>query len=242
MNLEIFKDGQSTDFYVEMQRYCAYLDRRHIERHVAITELFRRTVNLPGSVGEFGLFHGSTFFLLARLVEIFNGAQFDKYSSSSCQLFGFELFEGISLDSEDLSGQGVLNKRGGGFSTSHKVFSQILEDFRLISKIPNRIHCIPGDVTATFTSFLEEHAGIRFKFILMDFDLYAPTKFVLNLLPPVLVPEAIIVFDEYGFDEWPGETKAVDEFICKYNLTLKTLPYSHAPGAYTVWKSNFTEE
>jgi hypothetical protein len=39
-----------------------------------------------------------------------------------------------------------------------------------------------------------------------------------------MVPGGIIIFDEYGFPDWPGETKAVDGFVKQHNVTLKTIP------------------
>jgi len=238
-------DDIERDFYIEMSRYAGYLDRRHIERHLAITELYRRTVDLPGSVAEFGVFHGSTFFLLARLIEIFNGAQFDKYGSSSCQLFGFELFSGVALSDQDKSGQMVLNKKlalgRGGFKTSELEFQELLNNFKKITRIPDRLHLISGDIRKTFDGFRSERGGIRFKFCLVDFDLFEPTEFILQRLPNLLVPGALILFDEYGFDEWPGETAAADDFIKKHGLKLYTLPYSHAPGAYCIWDSNLPD-
>jgi len=28
----------------------------------------------------------------------------------------------------------------------------------------------------------------------------------------------LILFDEYGFDDWPGETKAADEFLAENDM------------------------
>ena len=43
------------------------------------------------------------------------------------------------------------------------------------------------------------------------------------------------MFDEYGIPEWPGETKAVDEWIAdKPELKLKTFTWTNAPAAYLI--------
>ena len=68
----------------------------------------------------------------------------------------------------------------------------------------------------------------------MDLDLYEPTKIVLDLIMKRMIPGAIIVFDEYGFSEWAGETKAVDEFIEKYRLKLVSPRNTFAPAAYSI--------
>lgn len=64
-------NGEQLDFHHEMSKYAGYLYKSHISRHLAMYELYKKTIDLPGSIAEFGLYHGSTFFLLARLIEIF---------------------------------------------------------------------------------------------------------------------------------------------------------------------------
>ncbi len=68
----------------------------------------------------------------------------------------------------------------------------------------------------------------------MDFDIYEPTHVVLESIASLMVPGGIIAFDEYAFPEWPGETKAVDEFIRTHGLTLRAVPHTFAPSAYTI--------
>ena len=46
----------------EMSKYSGFLRTSHISRHLAIYELYKKTINLPGSVAEFGIYNGSTFF------------------------------------------------------------------------------------------------------------------------------------------------------------------------------------
>jgi hypothetical protein len=44
-----------------------------------------------------------------------------------------------------------------------------------------------------------------------------------------------MLFDEYGIKEWPGETRAVDEFVARHpDVQLKTLTWTNAPAAYVV--------
>ncbi len=53
----------------------------------------------------------------------------------------------------------------------------------------------------------------KFSFLYYDADLYEPCKVMLDLLHDKLSVGGVFVFDEYGLEEWPGETQAVDEFI-----------------------------
>jgi len=182
---------------------------------------------------EFGLYHGSTFFFLARLLDIFHNAQQEVHQTSTKHLYGFELFDRLKeFSSEDGSLNSDVNKESGAFHTDKADFYTTLEHLRSDSRIGRRIHVVEGDVSDTFPKFIEENPGIKLSFVLLDMDLYWPTKVVLERLMPLMVPGGSILFDNYGFAAWPGETKAVDEFVVKYDLRLQSIPWSFAPGAY----------
>jgi hypothetical protein len=44
-----------------------------------------------------------------------------------------------------------------------------------------------------------------------------------------------MLFDEYGIHDWPGETKAVDEFLEGLpGVRVQTLPWNNTPAGYIV--------
>ncbi len=223
------------DFFFEVSKYSAFLWKSHLERHLALYELYKTTAHLPGSVAEFGVFNGSTFFFLARLIEIFNAPHFEKYQASSHHLYGFDTFEGIvRLHEQDTSSAHTRQRAVGGFAQHRDVFFRDLDAFKRDSTIAERVHVIAGDACETFPAFVRDNPGVRFRFVLMDFDIYEPTRVVLDSIFPLMVPGGVIAFDEYAFPEWPGETKAVDAFVRKHGLTLRGVPHTFAPSAYTV--------
>ena len=68
-----------------------------------------------------------------------------------------------------------------------------------------------------------------------DCDLYAPTKIALEVLWPRLSRGGVMLFDEYSIHEWPGETKAVDEYFSdKPEVQLKTFSWTNVPAAYII--------
>lgn len=68
-----------------------------------------------------------------------------------------------------------------------------------------------------------EGIGEKFAFVYLDADLYQSTKDGLDFFYPRLVPNGIIVVDDYGSNYWDGVTKAVDEFRQSHNVRfLKT--------------------
>ncbi|MDD2850947.1 MAG: macrocin O-methyltransferase [Desulfuromonadaceae bacterium] len=237
MNYTMYdKKGRELDFFNEMSKYAGYLRPSHLTRHLAIYELYKKTINLPGSVAEFGVYNGSTYFYLARLIEMFNAPELEHYHAASRHLFGFDTFQGFtSITEKDMTGKDEpAFKKKGGLTGNRETFFDLLECYRKDSSIANRMHIIEGDIVETFPEFLKTNSFARFSFCLMDFDMYVPTKTVLDNLYELMVPGGIIAFDEYGFPLFPGETDAVDEFVSKYDLPLYSIPSTYAPAAYTV--------
>lgn len=235
--MKIYDDnGKERDFFFEMSKYAGFLFKSAVERHLAIYELYKKVYELPGSVAEFGVFNGSTFFFFARLLEIFNSADYERDQSCSHHLYGFDTFEGIKeLTPEDETPLPATQRRVGGFRRDAQAFFDDLAWFKAENtSIAGRLHTIIGDVSETFPVFLQENPGVRFNLVLLDMDIYKPSAIVLESLMETMVPGGIVAFDEYGFPNWPGETKAVDEFIRTHGLRLHSIPWAFAPSAYTV--------
>ena len=232
--MKLFNEkGEELDFYHELTKYAGYLRKSYFSRHMAIYELYKRTIELPGSVAEFGIYNGSTYFFLSRLIEIFNPSMHEIHHSSSCHIFGFDNFEGfVEISDKDNDRYFKLQKFRGGLRGNRDSFFEVLNNFKKESAISKRMHVIEGDIQETFGPFLKKYSWVKLRFCLMDLDLYKPTKVVLDKLFDIMVPGGIIVFDEYGLPEWQGETIAVDEFIKRHNLVLHSIPWTFAPSAY----------
>ena len=94
---------------------------------------------------------------------------------------------------------------------------------------------IDGDIAETVPRFLEENPGVRFSFVNFDCDLYEPTKRALDVIWPRVSRGGVVLFDEYAIKDWPGETKAVDEFLEQHpGLRVQTLPWTNLPAGYLI--------
>ena len=67
----------------------------------------------------------------------------------------------------------------------------------------------PGWVPARFP----EVAGQTFAFVHIDLDLYQPIRDSFNFFYPLLAKNGVMVFDDYGFLDFPGAQQAVDEIL-----------------------------
>lgn len=61
----------------------------------------------------------------------------------------------------------------------------------------------------------------KISFLHIDLDLYEGYKYALEIFWEQIQVGGIILFDEYNQKEWPGATKAVDDFLKTRNLKIK---------------------
>jgi len=208
--------------------------RQWLKRFLAHTELFKLTLEVPGDIAELGVFRGAGLFTWANLLEAYCIGDRTK------TVFGFDNWRGFTtVASEDGTRSPDIHKVEGGFSPDQ--FYQELRDAialfdadRFIPWKP-RIKLVEGDIESTAISFVAANPGVRFSLIHFDCDMYAPTKAALNQFWPLLSRGGVVLFDEYSIPDWPGETKAVDEFLSdKPGLRVRTLPWNNAPAGYLI--------
>jgi hypothetical protein len=69
--------------------------------------------------------------------------------------------------------------------------------------------------------------------LILDTDLYAPTKIALEHVLPLMPKGAVIVFDEYNYQNFPGEAQAVNNFFKLNTLKVRKMSYESCT-AHTV--------
>ena len=96
----------------------------------------------------------------------------------------------------------------------------------------NNFELNEGDVFETIPKYLDDNPGFRASIVNFDLDTEEPTYFCLNELWPRIVNNGILIFDEYGINEWT-ESDAVDKFVNERGLKLFRTNY-FAPSAYVI--------
>ena len=59
----------------------------------------------------------------------------------------------------------------------------------------------------------------------VDVDVYQPTRDSIEYFYPRLVPNGVIVCDDYN---WPGARKAIEEVCARVGAEFATTPYTQA--------------
>jgi Macrocin-O-methyltransferase (TylF) len=85
-----------------------------------------------------------------------------------------------------------------------------------------------GNVFDTLPQYLDLHPEVRIAFLHLDMDVKEPTAFALACLYDRVVPNGLIVFDDYN--AVAGETEAVDEFLAKRKLSIQKTSHYTVPS------------
>lgn len=208
--------------------------RQMLKRFLAHSEFFKMTLDIPGDIAELGVFRGLGLMTWANLLEAYCVGDRTK------TVYGFDNWKGFTKFSpEDGKQIELANKVVGGFSPE-KYYDELIDAISIFDEdrfIPwkPRIRLIKGDIEKTVATFVQENPGVRFSLIHFDCDLYKSTRVALDTFWPILSKGGIMLFDEYSIPDWPGETKAVDEFFAdKPGIKVKTLQWTNAPAGYII--------
>jgi len=208
--------------------------RQWLKRFLAHAELFRKTLDVPGDIAEVGVFRGAGLFTWANLLEAYCIGDRTK------MVVGFDNWSGFSgLAPEDGPELEELQKKAGGFSPGEHFAElesaiKIFDNDRFVPWKP-RIQLVHGEIEQTVPQFVANNPGVRFSLIHMDCDLYRPTKAAIEALWPRLSRGGLMLLDEYGIRDWPGETKAVDELLASLpGVRVSTLDWTNTPAGIII--------
>lgn len=183
-------------------------------KQLAQYELYKKIVNIPGEVLEFGVYKGASIIRFATYRELLE-------NTYSRKIIGFDIFgEFPKTDNDDDNKfiQRFEEQGGNGIS------KEALEDF-IKHKNINNIELIKDNVFDTLDEFLEKNKQIKISLLHLDLDVYKPTKFILEKLYERMVPGGIIVFDDYGTVKG-----ATDEFLKEKNKKIEKLSLCYIPS------------
>jgi len=226
--------AESRTFTELQQNFPAYTSRMLITRFIAYYELFKLIQDKPGWIVECGIYRGFSFFSLGKFLEIF--CMGDK----TRKILGFDSFKGFSdLAPEDGGEVFSSNRVKGGTNPSafESDFFELLECNNQDAFAPwvNRLEVVKGDVLESIPKYVSQNPGLRISLLHIDIDIYGPVTTALEHLYPLVVPGGLVVLDEYAHKDWPGESKALEDYFEKMGLQfpdLRTFGWVGTPTTY----------
>lgn len=188
-------------------------------------DLFKSAFSKPGDIVECGVFKGVGLLFWAKLLEIF-------CPNPDRKVIGFDTFAGYpETDIPHDKEFGKHMEETAGYRT---VSTNSLYGIAEVQGLRNRIELMRGRAEDTIPEYVKENPGFRISLLHLDFDTYTPTKTALECLWPLVVPDGLVVFDDYGV-RGCGESDAVDEYFRgqKMKLNLGSFLWAKSPTAYT---------
>jgi hypothetical protein len=199
-----------------------FASRQAIAKFLARYEIFKRILNVNGSIVECGVLHGGGLMTYAKLSSIFEPVNHTR------RIIGFDTFSGFaSIHDKDAVGQSAHLERGGlaGSPLAEVEAAVALYDVnRPLSHIP-KVELVAGDLISTAPAYVEQNPHLIVALLYLDVDLYEPTAAAIRAFLPRMPKGAVIAFDELNAKIFPGETTAALEMLPINKLRIERFPF-----------------
>ena len=172
-------------------------------------ELYKRIINLPGDILEFGVYKGSSLMRFLYLRELYE-------STFSRKIIGFDIFGKFPDDVKSISDKKFIKEFE---KTSGNGISKVELERHIESSNIQNFSLVEGDIMKTLPEWILKNNEKRFSLINIDVDVYEPTNLIINELWDKDVSGGLIVFDDYNTVQ--GETKAIEDFIKSKKIDCK---------------------
>ena len=182
-----------------MDHWPLYCGIGNLGRFMAIADILRSTLKVPGHVAEFGSWKGANLMFLAKLLRIY-----DPHGAKVVHCF--DSFAGLTA----FNTQDAHKKKSKG---QYKGSLTELKEIIALYDMSDETVVHKGLIEQTLPKVLSQNKALTFSFVYCDTDLYESTKTILKHLHPRLAKGGIFVFDEWNYENYPGEGIAVNEFL-----------------------------
>jgi len=209
-----------------------FINRQIISRVLFFQEVYKKILDVPGIIMEFGVLWGRDLVSLMNFRGIYEPFNYTR------KIIGFDTFEGF-LDLHEKDNIEKIPIKKGDFATTEgyeEYLEELLKYHEGESPLSHikRFELIKGDVGKTLPLYLKDNPETIISLAYIDVDVYEPTKRILELIKPRLVKGSVIGFDELNFSAFPGETIAFNEVFGLNNYRLYRVPYDPI-SSYLVW-------
>lgn len=222
--IEDYFRNSSASYTEKMHAFPRFVPRQALAYFLARHEVFQRILRLHGSILDFGVFRGLSFFTwqqLSAILEPYNHMR---------KIIGFDSFEGFSAIAEADRGaeKGFTLKAKGGmaFRDGEAELARgiaMCDMNRPIGHV-GKASIVKGELPQSFALYLDEHPETIVAMANFGLGLYYPTRDTLALLKPRLQRGSVLVFEDLNQSMWPGESKALYEVFEPKEISLERSP------------------
>jgi len=192
-----------SDLFEFIDHWQIYVGQENLSRFLTIYEAIKKIQDIPGDIVELGSWQGGNLLGMAKTLQHLN-------PNGSKSIYSFDSFEGLTNPAiEDDFDEALRGKYRGDFD---KLIAAIS-----LYNFDNQVFLKRGLIEDTVPKFVEENPDRKISLIYYDADFFEPAETMFKYLVPRLSIGGIILLDEYGMPEWPGETKSADIFLARHS-------------------------
>lgn len=222
---EIISKTSSADL---VESPFVYATRQDITTALTRIDLFRKAIDVEGSIVECGVKDGNSLFLYNHLSTILEPYNFNR------KIVGFDTFEGFQSLSDSKDDSSLTEEYFSDVNYQNLLeMSKIEAKNRAVSHI-EKIELVKGDATETIPKYVDDNPHLIVALLYLDFDIYKPTKVALDCFLPLVPKGGVVGFDEVNCKKWFGETIALKETLSLGSIRLKKFSYSPFVSYYVV--------
>lgn len=183
-----------------------------LARILAITDIYRLIVDLPGAIFDIGTWRGQTAVICENLRAIYEPLHFNR------RIVCFDTFEGYKGFSEKdrpttLHGEGTYSLSGDNYAEFLRQMLILHEKSNAMGHYNSKHKVIAGDCRETLPEFFKDSAGELVALAFFDINAYTPTLEAFNLVWSRLVPGGVVAFWQLTRDSVPAEAMVYAETI-----------------------------
>jgi hypothetical protein len=206
VSYEEYFDNSKATTGEKLAAFAKYVPRQSLTEFLVKTEIFKKILNIHGSIVECGVHFGGGLLTFAKLSSIFETVNITR------KIIGFDTFRGFpKLTIHDKDSDPNFAYKGGLSSPSFEDLHECIKVYdsdRFVNHIP-KIELVKGDATKTIPKYLKDNPQTIVSLLYLDFDIFKPTKVALESFVPRIPKGGIIAFDELNDKSWAGETIAL---------------------------------
>jgi hypothetical protein len=206
---------------VKLDGFTKYIRRQSLTRLLSQYEVFKKILDVKGSIIECGVYRGAGLMAWTQLSAVLEPVNLTR------RIYGFDTFAGFPSPHEKDSNKLSETKTGALSSDSFQELSELLRIYdsnRFLGHI-NKVELIKGDAVKTIPEFIKSHQHLVVSLLFLDFDIYEPTKVAIENFFCRMPKGAVIAFDELDNPLWPGEMTALLETAGINGLRMKRVEF-----------------
>lgn len=198
-----------------------YTTRQSATDLLTRVEFFKMIQNISGHIVECGVNKGNSLMLYAHLSSVLEPYAINR------GIVGFDTFDGFRSINYDKDPQDVTEKTFSD-ENAFDVLSNAIKLYDMNRAAPHfsRVELVKGDAVTTIPEYVKQNKHLTISMLYLDFDLYEPTKVALQHLYPLVCKGGVVVFDEFNYKQYAGETEAFTEMIGADKVKLQRFSYS----------------